>query len=385
LELQFKQQPEIPAKLVRTEFRYEPGDAAQTVVHRVALETHQPEEPGAKRFQWREGARALAVCFLRHESRRKRGLDRYIYRRDQPSSLAGTLLENVRRTDDPKKNRWLREVFGSDLPTGPPLKWLFEIDEIGGWVALRAPWKESKVVVKVNGNEVIDPKELDQRARELEEMAKKAAPILPAELDGELELLVWDRQKGCTIPVADNRLPLHVGAELMLQVNLNRPAFVYLIWITSRGEAKPLYPWENFDWTTPLADKKIKSLLLPPPGPEGGRQCYPVDTGLGTETAALLARDEQLWPDFTPRLERLFKGLAKDFAKLHLVDSRSPFPFQCASTATLMPSAIRLGAPQPVNDPFLNLRQRLSETLGSRFSLIKGVCFANAGETRAVQ
>jgi len=343
---------------------------------------------GAQVIEWTDGVRALAVFLLRAHVEKEP--TRFRFRSDEhplAKNLANALHDATKRD---ARGTWLQKIFlpGSDVSNRLLPDSLFHkrTNYDSDWFSVRLgkDWENADFQVQRDAKPV-DHSLFSSLAEELEAAREDFAPIPRAELDGQVTLRVWDRVRGHAIPAADNQLPLHTGAELMVQVNLNRPAFVYLIWMTSGGRALPLYPWESFDWTTPLTGKKTRSLLLPLRGAKDNLHYYPLDTGLGTETVVLLARDQRLLPDFSPRLERLFRELAKDFGTLELVDPRCPFPFQCASTATLAPSATRLGSPQPVDDPFLNLRRRLGETLGPRFSLIKGVCFANAGEARGTR
>jgi hypothetical protein len=43
-------------------------------------------------------------------------------------------------------------------------------------------------------------------------------------------------------------LPLRIGDEFELVAELNRPAFVYVLWVTPDGSVPPIYPWQPGDW-----------------------------------------------------------------------------------------------------------------------------------------
>jgi serine/threonine protein kinase len=90
----------------------------------------------------------------------------------------------------------------------------------------------------------------------------------PVPLKGRLEILVWSdpAQPGRGVGTAKNglpvsraesgALPLQNGELVHLQATLNRPAYVYLVWIDSDGKAIPLYPWDSDHsealWDAPL-------------------------------------------------------------------------------------------------------------------------------------
>jgi serine/threonine protein kinase len=67
-------------------------------------------------------------------------------------------------------------------------------------------------------------------------------------LAGELILTVWSQKgkgtkKGDRLGLPDT-LPVLNGESLRAEVQLNRPAYVYLVWLSSEGKVDPLYPWE---------------------------------------------------------------------------------------------------------------------------------------------
>jgi hypothetical protein len=66
-------------------------------------------------------------------------------------------------------------------------------------------------------------------------------------LDGKLNVLV--RPPDRTVePISvhePSALPVRSGGAMCLDVQLNQPAYVYLVWIDSAGNIQPLYPWNN--------------------------------------------------------------------------------------------------------------------------------------------
>jgi hypothetical protein len=77
-----------------------------------------------------------------------------------------------------------------------------------------------------------------------------AQPSGDKPLEGDLTVLnlaVLIRPAGAGEPLLVNEpgaVPVRAGASMSLQVNLNQPAYAYLVWI-SNGRVVPLYPWNN--------------------------------------------------------------------------------------------------------------------------------------------
>jgi hypothetical protein len=86
-------------------------------------------------------------------------------------------------------------------------------------------------------------------------------------------------------------LPVRAGGAMYLEVQLDEPAFAYLVWIDCTGRVAPLYPWNNetievtdLNQVPPVrrATNRIFSPML-------GRD-WQFDEGSGLETVLLLVR-----------------------------------------------------------------------------------------------
>ena len=90
-----------------------------------------------------------------------------------------------------------------------------------------------------------------------------------------------------------------------MQAELNRPAYVYLVWLDSQGEARPVYPWTKGRWSDrPARQLPVARLSLPDEADKfWTMQC----DHAGMETLVLLARETPL-PDGVD-LRQLFAGL----------------------------------------------------------------------------
>jgi hypothetical protein len=140
------------------------------------------------------------------------------------------------------------------------------------------------------------------------------APAKVPAAKGKLTVLVRppDRKQEPVTLNTPGALPARTGGAMYLEAQLEKPAFVYLIWIDAAGELKPLYPWNNesieitdFDQPPPVrrATNRVFSPML-------GRD-WALDGPPGLETVLLLARETALPPAVT------FSELLSDLPQPH--------------------------------------------------------------------
>jgi hypothetical protein len=127
-------------------------------------------------------------------------------------------------------------------------------------------------------------------------------PVNSAGLTGTIDVLVWNQQdagrRGLHLSERDTP-PLLNTDEIRVKMELNRPAYAYIIWIDTRGKPIPIYPWDQ-DWQRPAAEKPVQGLNLPEGAVDEGLKMDP-QAPTGMETLVLLARDEPLPADFDVR------------------------------------------------------------------------------------
>jgi serine/threonine protein kinase len=199
-------------------------------------------------------------------------------------------------------------------------------------------------------------------------------------LSGDLTIRVWDSKKDS--PRRGLRfdslgaMPLRYGDQIRIEAKTNRPAYLYLVWINTEGEAVPVYPWtpktpwKSEYWKPRPTETPIDTLELPKE--PGG---WPIESGKGLETIVLLARDEAL--PATVQLDTLFSGLpAQHSSPTDLFiwlegggGERTPSGTRAPNFSTL----------QPIQDPTLRLKSLLAERLKPHFPLLRAVCLSNRG------
>jgi serine/threonine protein kinase len=104
-------------------------------------------------------------------------------------------------------------------------------------------------------------------------------------------------------------LPLSPRDWVRIEVKLNRPAYLYLVWIDTEGKAYSLDPWEEYDWTGRPPSEQPRDRLQVPRQANGKS---PLQEGPpGVETLLLLARETPLSDAEQELLPTLFPDLPR--------------------------------------------------------------------------
>ncbi len=154
---------------------------------------------------------------------------------------------------------------------------------------------------------------------------------------------------------------------------MNRPAYLYLVWIDSEGAAWPVFPWQPGQWKQRSAKESPASRLSLP---ETADQGWPMKGPAGMETLMLLARESPLPDDVD--LARLLAGLPK----APMQDPRSLVCFADGQMVTRLQDADRgpnFSGPQQIDDPVLQIQREIQKKLGPLFQLNQAVSFAKQG------
>lgn len=211
------------------------------------------------------------------------------------------------------------------------------------------------------------------------------APAAAVPLWGTVDLLVWDpdtmRRQGVRL-IEPGAVPLRAGDRVRVQVQLNQPAFVYLVWLDTHGVPLPVFPWQDGQWSAPPSDDRPRQSLALPAEQDAG---WPMRVdGHGVETLLLLARRQPLPPDL-PLAEILTGSLSPPLvAPARAVWFHAGRP-QVAAVGTSPRGPPRnrdplLQHPVPIDDPLLKLHQRIAATLEPHFEVIHAVSFPVAGD-----
>jgi hypothetical protein len=164
--------------------------------------------------------------------------------------------------------------------------------------------------------------------------------------------------------------PLRPGDEVRVEAVLDRPGFVYVVWLDARGKLIPIYPWEEFDWgKRPAQEEPVQRLVLPS---DGG--IYPIDPSPeGLETLLLLVRETPLERDAD------LPGLLGDLGPQAWPDLSYVAWFQNGVEVTDEPDRAPSRIGESAN-PAVRTQQRIRRRLGERFAFTRAVSFGNRGK-----
>lgn len=200
-----------------------------------------------------------------------------------------------------------------------------------------------------------------------------ASPAAGA-LSGELIVRIWspdESKKGLVVGKDFGVLPTHNGEKVHLEARVNQPAYLYLLWLDSKGNVDPLYPWNRTFDKLP-AVQELRSDLHSPPELDRG---WPMVGPSGLDTALLLIRHTPLAAEV---------DLREVIGELPAAPLRNPQEVAIRGFDAGQPvNAIDVGAfrglgqeAQKIDEPILQLMERLRP----HFESIRAVRFAHEGE-----
>jgi tRNA A-37 threonylcarbamoyl transferase component Bud32 len=169
--------------------------------------------------------------------------------------------------------------------------------------------------------------------------------------------------------------PLKVGDQVRILVDLNRRAYLYVLWIDTRGEVKPVYPWIEGEWSQRAPEKPVARLRLPEA--EGGWGWWEVEPGpAGLETLVLLARETPLpaHVDLAAELADLGEQPPADREGLSVAW------FENGEVVRDEPTrAANLKAVQGSVSPLERVNAEVQRRVGGHFTYTRAVTFGNLG------
>jgi hypothetical protein len=161
-------------------------------------------------------------------------------------------------------------------------------------------------------------------------------------------------------------LPVRVGDLIRIEVGLNRPAYVYLVWISANHPPLAIYPWEEADWDKrKTLDVPVSRLELPEADEQIG---WPVERhSCELETVLLLVRDEPLPKrlDLRQHLSELPEDNIADPSACFVLDSRRRVRVR----------TVNLKRPRRVIEPQLQLHEELLRRFGHHCELVLATTF----------
>jgi hypothetical protein len=197
-------------------------------------------------------------------------------------------------------------------------------------------------------------------------------------LAGELIIRVWspDGETKPGLKVDEpGALPVREKDWIHVEVRLNQPAYVYVLWLESQGEVTALYPWND--------NEIVRAATVPPPrrpparivhSPQRVTRGWPADDKEGLETVLLLVRRTPLPADQS--LRKLIGEVPSaklndphELALLSLDRSQAVGKIAISENRGIKKKA------EEIDAPMLQLMGRLRD----EFELIRAVRFAHRG------
>jgi serine/threonine protein kinase len=137
----------------------------------------------------------------------------------------------------------------------------------------------------------------------LDRRATTTEPVVLG-VNGGVDLNIWRKEK--EKPKNINRiwlrqpdtLPLRRLDEIQIEVKLDRPLYLYVIWVDSSGKVFPYYPWNDPDWTRPPIEVPKKELFVPGEPQHQNPRSF----------ALIKAQKKELWAGRDPLRFPLWRG-----------------------------------------------------------------------------
>jgi hypothetical protein len=146
------------------------------------------------------------------------------------------------------------------------------------------------------------------------------APLPSSKLTATIDVRLWepDDEKRRGLSLAEpGMLPLKTGDKIRIEANVSDPAYLYLIWIGSDGNASPVYPWKPGDWhDRPEDEEPVTRISLPKQHGVG----WPMQGAAGMESLLLLVRKTPLPRDID--LREFLSGLPWSISSIRFTGGR---------------------------------------------------------------
>jgi len=205
---------------------------------------------------------------------------------------------------------------------------------------------------------------------------RRGSPAQPAvgALDGKLIVYVRPPERASEPQPVETAgaTPVRTGGNMSLEVQLNQPAFSYLVWLDCGGQVLPLYPWNS-------QTLEVRDIKEPPPERRSAKLVYSPLLGsgwafgeqTGMETVLLLSRRTPLPKDvILAELLTPLAGASQQSGKLTVLGLDGG----ATSVSVLLPAAgVDQAQTLAADDPLGQLILRL----GKHFELIRAVRFAH--------
>jgi hypothetical protein len=193
---------------------------------------------------------------------------------------------------------------------------------------------------------------------------------------GSIDIRIWDNnnplRRDVRLPDPD-ALPLKLGDLVRVEVRLNHPGYVYILWIDAAGKVIPVHPWQGGEWNTrPDQEHPVERLDLPDKRPDNG---WPMSTPTrGMETLLMLVGTKPLQDDEV--LKSLLVGLPVQKEQ----QLRAALWFENGEVVRNEKDRAPSFEVQAIDDPVLQTQLLIKDKLQPHFAYTRAVSFAYQGK-----
>lgn len=175
------------------------------------------------------------------------------------------------------------------------------------WVGLGPEWKTTRLVVKLDSNDVPISEYL-QLAHQIEHGYTSPLPGSAASVE-HFDLLVWNPVMGGFSRGGES---VRHGDKIQLHVHTNLRAHVYILWLDASWRTVTLHPWSGPDWQPIRNDPAVTTLTVPNESGVDDRYSLQVDGDAGVEHVIVLVNREPIDRKQTQMLRNIMEGLKLD-------------------------------------------------------------------------
>lgn len=221
-----------------------------------------------------------------------------------------------------------------------------------------------------------------------EEGNSEQSVLLPTK--GDLDIVIYESAKAdadtftAGNPLRQNirlqdkfALPLTPRDWIRIEVTLDKPAYIYIIWIDTEGKATPIYPWKKYDWQQlPQEESPRREFNFPSEDGVG-----PLSEGApGVETILLFARREPLTSEQSTTIAQKFPNQSRN-STIAKQPRFAVWLEQGERPQERTRGPIRPGIVAKMDDPELQARE-LMKHVEEIFPYSRAVLFGNTGTKR---
>jgi hypothetical protein len=199
-------------------------------------------------------------------------------------------------------------------------------------------------------------------------------------LHATLDLMVWDAKRPdrqALRAVDAKAFPLRSGDQVRVLVQLNQPAYVYLVWLDGHGTAMPVFPWSQGRWEHRSEEEQPSAYLALPRDLDRGWVMNVHEDGL--ESLLLLVRRLPLPRDVQLReiLQEIPYPPLRQLPGAVWFHEGASAPVDHPKPAAQRPPDLNRVVEIP--DPLLRMQRQTAAALRPHFELIHAISFPVRG------